>query len=111
LVLLALALALTACAQQRGAINRVQADALAKSFFVGPDLKSIADDPEFYKRGTVVAVAYGAGQDGLFTSTYAQPVSRVRWEITEDALNARLSFERISGTDGAGTNDDELIHV
>ena len=48
------------CAKERAAINRVQADALDKSFFVGPDLQSTADDPEFYKRGTVVDVAYGA---------------------------------------------------
>jgi hypothetical protein len=97
-----LGLGVVACAQQRGPINRVQADALAKSFFVGPDLSSTADDPEFYKRGTVVDVGYGAGQQALFTSTYAQPVSRVRWEITEDTLNARLSYERISGTDDTG---------
>src|ERR1700690_3616985 len=88
------------CAQQRAPINRVQADALDKSFFVGKDLQGIADDPEFYKRGTVVDVAYGAAQDGLFTSSYGEPVSRIRWEITENTLNARLSYERITGTDG-----------
>ena len=53
-------------------------------------------------RATIVDVGYGAAQDGLFTSTYAQPVSRVRWEITENTLNARLSYERIAGTDGKG---------
>src|SRR5690242_19049144 len=90
------------CAQERPPINQVQADALAKSFFVGADLKDISDDPEFYMRGTVVDVGYGAAQDGLFTSTYAQPVSRVRWEITEGLLNARLSYERIAGSDDKG---------
>jgi hypothetical protein len=90
------------CAQQRAPINRVQANALAKSFFVGADLQSAADDPEFYKRGTVVDVVYGAAQDGLFTSSYGEPLSRIRWEITEDSLNARLSYERISGTDDKG---------
>ncbi|HET6282288.1 MAG TPA: zinc-dependent metalloprotease, partial [Polyangia bacterium] len=69
-------------------------------------LDNADDDPEFYKRGTLVDVPYGAGQEGLFTSTYAQPVSRVRWEITEDALNARLAYERISGTDKNGTRYD-----
>src|SRR5262249_55516824 len=107
------------CARERPPINRVQANALAKSFFVGPDLQSTADDPEFYKRGTVVDVVYGAGQDGLFTSSYAQPMSRIRWEITEQTLNARLSYERISGTDGKGnqyagvspkaTNDGQIV--
>jgi hypothetical protein len=90
------------CAEQRAPINRVQADALDKSFFVGPDLQSIADDPEFYREGTLVNVAYGASQDGLFTGGYGEPVARIRWEITEDTLNARLSYERITGTDGDG---------
>ena len=114
-----LALATGACARERAAINRVQANALAKSFFVGPDLQSTADDPEFYKRGTVIDVVYGAAQDGLFTSSYGEPLSRIRWEITEDSLNARLSYERISGTDDKGnaysgvqpkaSNDGQII--
>lgn len=94
------------CAKERPPINRVQADALAKSFFVGARLDSAADDPEFYKRGSVVDVAYGAAQDGLFTASYGQPLSRVRWEITEDSLNARLSYERIAGTDAKGNAYD-----
>jgi hypothetical protein len=96
------------CAQERAPINRVQADALAKSFFVGADLKDAGDDPEFYMRGTVVDVGYGAAQDGLFTSTYAQPISRIKWEVTEDLLNARLSYERVSGSDGKGNQVDGL---
>jgi hypothetical protein len=90
------------CAQERPAINRVQAFALQKSFFVGQKLEDPSDDPEFYMRGTVVDVGYGAGSDGLFTSTYAQPISRVKWEITESLLNARLAYERIAGSDGKG---------
>ncbi|APR80315.1 Hypothetical protein A7982_05662 [Minicystis rosea] len=96
------------CAQERAPINRVQADALAKSFFVGTDLKDPIDDPEFYMRGTIVDVGYGAAQDGLFTSTYAQPISRIKWEVTEDLLNARLSYERIADSDGKGNTLDGL---
>ncbi|WP_437903229.1 zinc-dependent metalloprotease [Sorangium sp. So ce327] len=92
------------CAEERPSIRRVQSDALAKSFFVGKDIKDIVDDPEFYMRGTIVDVGYGAAQDGLFTSTYAQPVSRIKWEVTERQLNARLAYERIDGTDGKGNN-------
>jgi hypothetical protein len=102
----ALVVGAASCAKERPPINRVQADALAKSFFVGARLDSPDDDPEFYKRGSVVDVAYGAAQDGLFTSSYGQPLSRVRWEITEDALNARLSYERIAGTDNKGNAYD-----
>lgn len=97
------------CAQERAPINRVQADALAKSFFVGANLKDPGDDPEFYMRGTIVDVGYGAAQDGLFTSTYAQPISKVRWEITENYLNARLSYERVSNSDGHGNQIDGLV--
>jgi hypothetical protein len=113
------ALSLVGCAEERAPISRVQPNALAKSFFVGTDLEGTEDDPEFYKRGTVIDVGYGAGQDGLFTATYAQPVSRIRWEITEKTLNARLSFERVVGTDGNGeslegvefkaTNDGQIV--
>ena len=102
--LLALALG---CMEQRQPINRVQANALAKSFFVGPDLHDITDDPEFYFRTQVVDVGYGAAQDGLFTSSWAQAdVSRMKWEITEDYLNGRLAYERISGTDDKGNPVD-----
>jgi hypothetical protein len=97
----ATALTLSACAEERPPINRVQANALDKAFFVGR-LDDDSDDPEFYKRGTIIDVGYGASAQGLFTSTYAQPVTRIRWEITEFALNARLSYERISGTDSKG---------
>ena len=65
-VALAAAVALTGlvfgCAQQRDAINRVQANVVDKSFFVGEDLVGIMDDPEFHMRGTIVDVGYGAAQ-------------------------------------------------
>ncbi len=90
------------CAQERDPINRVQANALAKSFFVGNDLHGTQDDPEFWTQGTLVDVGYGASQDGLFTSTYAQAVARVKWTITEDLLVARLTYQRIANSDGKG---------
>ncbi|MFO0659739.1 MAG: hypothetical protein U0165_07905 [Polyangiaceae bacterium] len=102
----ALGLLAAGCAEERSPINRVQPNALQKSFFVGSDLQDISDDPEFFKRDTVIDVGYGAAQDGLFTSTYAQPVSRIRWEITEGTLNARLSYERIEDSDNKGNQTD-----
>lgn len=93
---------MTGCLTAADPVNRVQPMALEKSFFVGADLASTADDPEFWSQGTLIDVGYGASQDGLFTSTYAQPVSRVRWQITERMLFARLAYERINGTDGNG---------
>jgi hypothetical protein len=80
----------------------VQANALAKSFFVGSKIEDTSDDPEFYMRTTIVDVGYGAAQDGLFTSTYAQPISRIKWQITEDLLIARITYERVQDSDGKG---------
>lgn len=101
LSVLVLALA-AACGKERDPIDRVQPFALEKSWFVGADFQDPSDDPEFWFEATLVDVGYGAAQDGLFTSTYAQPVSRIRWEITEDYLIGRLAYERIAGSDGKG---------
>jgi hypothetical protein len=90
------------CAEERPPINKVQANALAKTFFVGANLQDPIDDPEFYAQGTVIDVGYGAAQDGLFTSTYAQPVSRIKWTIQENLLIGRLTYERIANSDGKG---------
>lgn len=90
------------CDQERPPISRVQANALSKAIFVGEDISDSADDPEFYYWATLVDVGYGATQSGLFTSTYAQPVARIKWDIQENYLLARLSHELIDNTDGKG---------
>ncbi len=97
----AIAAAAVGCAEEREPINRVQPNALAKTFFVG-DLHTTKDDPEFWTQATLVDVGYGAAQDGLFTSTYTQGVARVKWQITEDLLLARLTYERVANSDGKG---------
>jgi hypothetical protein len=93
---------ITGCAEEREPINRVQADALKKAFFVGDKIGDPSDDPEFYMRLTVVDVDSSAGSDGLFTNSDAEPVMRVRWEISEDLLIARLTYELIQDTDYKG---------
>lgn len=102
-------LAVVACAEERPPIDRVQPDVLEKSFFVGDLLQDPSDDPEFYQQGTLVDVGFGASQDGLFTNTYAQPLNRVKFQITENYLIARITYERINDSDGKGagpaTND------
>jgi hypothetical protein len=89
------------CAEERPPIDRVQAGAVAKSFFVG-DIADTSDNPEFYMRTTVVDVASGAGSESLFTSSDAQTLVRVRFEITETELIARLSYELVTDTDYKG---------
>jgi len=92
----------TGCASERAPINRVQANAVKKSFFVGEDLSDQKDNPEFYYRPTIVDVDYGATQDQLFTASGAQTIARIRFEITEDLLVARLTYERIADTSDTG---------
>jgi hypothetical protein len=107
----ALGTAALGCAEERAPINKVQANALEKSFFVGADLVSAADDPEFYYRATVIDVPFGDG-NGLFTSANAQTVSRIKWQITEKLLLGRLTYQRIDGADGHGsarTNDGIVV--
>ena len=98
-----LAYASSGCAEERDPINRVQPNALPKSFFIGASFTDKTDDPEFYMRNTVIDVPYGAGQDGLFTASYAQPVNRVKWEIDETTLVARQTYERFQNSDGSGS--------
>jgi hypothetical protein len=102
MVTLVVALGFAGCAEERDPIDRTQPLALEKTFFVGDDLQDASDDPEFWTQGTLIDVGYGAAQDGLFTSTYAQPVARIRWQITEDTLLGRLAYERVERTDGKG---------
>ena len=90
------ALTLFGCAEEREPINRVQPNALEKAFFVGR-LDTDLDDPEFYFRSTIADVDFGATQMALFTPV-ASSVSRVHWEITEDLLLARLSYDRIDNS-------------
>ncbi|MGE3668437.1 MAG: hypothetical protein AB7K71_02220, partial [Polyangiaceae bacterium] len=108
-------LATLGCAEERQPINRVQPNALEKSFFVGADLQSDADNPAFYANGTVLDIGYGATQDAFFDGFYANDLSIIRWQITEDRLIGRLAYERIDGSDGQGagmeTNDGQVIYA
>ena len=101
------------CAEERAPIDRVQPYALDKTHFVGHDLTDPADNPEFWSQVTMVDVGYGAGSESLFTSTDSQRLSRIRFQITEDLLLARLAYERIEGSDGkgVGAKTDEGIVV
>ena len=106
----ALPLVIGACAEERAPINRVQANALEKSFFVGQSLSNPSDDPEFYSAATVIDVPYGVDH-GLF-SGLAGGLKRLKWEITEDKLIARATYETYNGADGRGsrrTNDGQVI--
>jgi hypothetical protein len=101
LTVLALFSVFGGCASERDPINQTQPNRIEKAFFVG-DLKDPNDDPEFYERTTVVDVSAGATSPSLFANSDAQPTVRIRWEITESQLIARLSYEQIQDSDGKG---------
>ncbi len=91
------------CAAERDPINRVQLNAIPKSFLVGANYSDPADDPEFYARSMVVNVPYGeSGSDFLMFTNTINSMSKIKWQIQQDKLIGRVSFERVPGTDGQG---------
>ena len=74
------------CASERDPINRVQPNALPKTFFLGQDLKSPNDDPEFRMKSFTIdsSVNQSAYSIGEFSA-----VDRIRWDVTEGMLLAR----------------------
>src|SRR6188472_1905082 len=57
------------CAAERDPINRVQANAIPKTFFVGAKINDTSDDPEFYARSMVINVPYGESSSDLLMVT------------------------------------------
>jgi Met-zincin len=94
-----LALGFVGCAQEREPINRVQPNALDKAFFVGQKLNDDSDNPEFYSRAFVIDQS--VGQDGLSVGLYSG-TDRIKWEVTEDALIGRKSYQIAVGQDPHG---------
>jgi hypothetical protein len=90
------------CAQQQPPINRVQALALSKHFFVGASLSDPSDDPEFYMGHRIIDEPYGVGE-GFFLFQSLGGLARVKFEIQENVLIARLTYERIQNSDGHGS--------
>ncbi|HEX7663223.1 MAG TPA: hypothetical protein VF407_01865, partial [Polyangiaceae bacterium] len=99
------------CAQERDPINQVQSDALDKHFFVGGSLSDATDDPEFYMRTSVIDVP-SQDTNGLHTAFDTQHLLRIKWEIQEDLLIARLTYELVDGEDHHGskiTNTGQIV--
>lgn len=106
LVLLAASACLAAgCAAERDPINRVQPNALPKSFFLGQDLQSPNDDPEFRMKSFVVgsSVNQSAFSVGEFSA-----VDRIRWEVTEGMVIARRAYQESPGADNRGTSAADI---
>jgi hypothetical protein len=99
------------CAQERAPINRVQALALSKHFFVGANLSDPTDNPEFYMGHRIIDEPYGVGQ-GFFLFQSMGGLARVKFEIQETVLIARLTYDRIQNINGQGsqsTNNGQVV--
>jgi hypothetical protein len=106
----AIGMTATGCAEERAPINRVQALALSKHFFAGNSLSDTSDDPEFYMGNRIIDEPYGVGQ-GFFLFQSLGSLSRVKFEIQESVLIARLTYDRIQDSDhyGARTTDQGQV--
>lgn len=106
LMLLAASACLAAgCAEERDPINRVQPNALPKSFFLGDDLKSPDDDPAFRMKSFVVGSSVNQSS---FSIGEFSAVDRVRWEVTEGMLLARRAYQESPGADNRGTSTADI---
>ncbi len=103
LICAVLVLGASACASERSPINRVQANALEKKFFVGEDLADPKDNPEFYYRPTIVDVDYGASQGSCLRQATRKPSLASASRSPKTCWVARLTYERIADTTGNGT--------
>lgn len=98
---------ISGCAEERDPINRVQQGALAKSFFLGPNLEDYRDDPEF--RTKAFNIDSGANTDSHVGAIGgASAIERVRWEVTENMLFARRSYQESPGADNRGLPRKEV---
>ncbi|MFO0664529.1 MAG: zinc-dependent metalloprotease [Polyangiaceae bacterium] len=84
------------CAGERDPVNRVQPNALPKSFFLGEDLVLPTDDPEFRMKAFTID---SSKDQSAFTIGEFTAVDRIRWEVTEDLLLARRSYQEVDGAD------------
>jgi hypothetical protein len=97
LCLMALGLGGVHCAQEREPIDRTRPWSLAKNFFVGANYT----DPETTRSSTSnnYVVDAPVDQSLMPVGTY-DDVDRIRWEIQENLLLARKSYEYVTGSAG-----------
>jgi len=86
----------SSCADERGTIDRVQANVLDKATLEG----------EWYAQQTVAEVPAAVTTTFVGDSQFPA-MSRIRWDIQEDFLYARRSYENVQNAD-ADNGDEEL---
>jgi hypothetical protein len=105
-------MAAVGCMQERGTINRVQPDYLDKNDLVPNQYRALtklnstpetltpqllAREPVFATQNTLIAKPTTTGFTGL---TQYSSVDKVRWQVTEDSLIARQSYEFVKNAPG-----------
>ena len=101
LVLLAATAAVSVgCAAERDPVNRVQPNAVPKSFFLGANLQDPADDPEFRMKSVTIGTSIGQSEYGIGEFS---AVDRIRWEVTEGMLLGRRSYQESPNADDRAT--------
>lgn len=101
LVLLAATAAVSVgCAAERDPVNRVQPNAVPKSFFLGANLQDPADDPEFRMKSVTIGTSVGQSEYGIGEFS---AVDRIRWEVTEGMLLGRRSYQESPNADDRAT--------
>ncbi len=86
------------CAEEREPISQVQPNYVKKLDLLGPD----KDRPtEWYMRMTVTEVQ--RSNEFAFPG-YQDELRRIRWDVQEQYLIARRSYELVSGSDGKGAD-------
>jgi hypothetical protein len=86
------------CADEREPINRVQANALDKAFFVG-NMTDELDNPVFFSKAFIIDQT--AGQNGLSVGLYSG-TDRIKWEVAEEWLIAHKAYQIAQGQDEKG---------
>lgn len=95
------------CAEERDPINRVQAGVVPKAFFLGANLEDYKDDPEFRTKAFNIDAAMNTeGHEAAVG--LASAVDRVRWEVTENFLLARRSYQETPDVDKRGLPRKEV---
>jgi hypothetical protein len=95
------------CAEERDPINRTQANISSKKFFLGENLEDFRDDPEFRTKSFNIDSAANT-ENYAGTIGGATAVDRIRWEVTENMLFARRSYQESPGADNRGLPRKEV---
>lgn len=103
--------ATTGCQSERAPINRIQSTPIRKADLVGDNYMDPSQAPEWYMRNTIIGVQR---TNPFFSDGLQDILRRVRFEIQEQYLIVRDSYEYVNNSDGHGgpagkTNNGAIV--